>query len=232
MLKLLVGPAAVAVAAAATAAALAGNGTPINSGSANELDPLIYTPGDDEWTDCHRPAEGNHNPLVELASIRDQLFPTHGVTMGGRKKQVLYQADAIPENLMWEQSKTVFVDISLPGSNNDLAAWGAPYNTAELKAAQAQEVNARTTADLAWLDEAFAQAEADDAQGVVIFEQADMWDPTAVLTGYTQPVAAAGNLPATARVVVQGGADNPIAWLKVTVAPRGPQLFTLENVQP
>jgi hypothetical protein len=49
MLKLLVGPAAVAVAAAATAAALAGNGTPINSGSANELDPLIYTPGDNEW---------------------------------------------------------------------------------------------------------------------------------------------------------------------------------------
>ena len=53
-----------------------------------------------------------------------------------------------------------------------------------------------------------------------------------MLTGYTQPVPAAGNLPATARVVVQGGADNPIAWLKVTVAPRGPQLFTLENVQP
>jgi hypothetical protein len=336
MLKLLVAPAAVAVTAAATAVALAGNGTPINSGSANELtfaaygdtpyspalqadqprlidsinsdpkvdlvlhvgdthsgsmlcdpgfndltfgwfqsfkDPLIYTPGDNEWTDCHRPAEGNHNPLVELASIRDQFFPTHGVTLGGRKKQVLYQSDAIPENVMWEQSQTVFVDISLPGSNNDLAAWGAPYNTAELKAAQAQEVNARTTADLAWLDEAFAQAATDDAEGVVIFEQADMWDPTAVLTGYTQPVPAAGNLPATSdsvigtltklaqalgkpvlliegdshnfkvdnpipeapnvqRVVVQGGADNPIAWLKVTVAPRGPQLFTLENVQP
>jgi hypothetical protein len=34
------------------------------------------------------------------------------------------------------------------------------------------------------------------------------------------------------RVVVQGGASNPIAWLKVTIDPRGSQLFTLENVQP
>jgi Calcineurin-like phosphoesterase len=336
MRKLLVGTALIMLAAVATAAALAGNGKPINTGSANKLtfaaygdtpyspvlqadqprlidsinsdpkvdlvvhvgdthsgsmlcdpgfndltfswfqsfkDPLVYTPGDNEWTDCHRPAEGNHNPLVELASIREQFFPTHGVTLGGRKKQVLYQSDAIPENVMWEQSKVVFVDINLPGSNNDLAAWGAPYNTAELKAAQAQEVNSRTAADLAWLEKAFAQADADHAQGIVIFEQADMWDPTATLTGYTQPIPAAGGLPATSdsvigkltklaqgfgkpvlliegdshnfkvdnpipaapnvqRVVVQGGADNPIAWLKVTVAPHGPQLFTLENIQP
>jgi hypothetical protein len=31
---------------------------------------------------------------------------------------------------------------------------------------------------------------------------------------------------------VQGGADNPIAWAKITVAPNNPQLFTIENVQP
>jgi len=39
-------------------------------------DPLVYTPGDNEWTDCHRPAEGNQNPLTELANIRSLFFPT------------------------------------------------------------------------------------------------------------------------------------------------------------
>jgi hypothetical protein len=334
MRKLFAGAAVVLVAAVATAAALAGNGTPINTGSANELtvaaygdtpysaalqadqprlidsinsdpkvdlvlhvgdthsgsmpcdpafndltfgwfqsfkDPLVYTPGDNEWTDCHRPAEGNHNPLAELAGVRAQFFPVHGVSLGGRKKELLYQSDAIPENVMWEQSKVVFADISLPGSNNDLVPWSGVNSN---PAAQALEVNSRTTADLAWLDQAFAQANADDAQGVVIFEQADMWDgPASGLTGYTQPIPAAGALPATSesvmgkltklaqafakpvvliegdshnwkvdnpipaasnitRVVVQGGASNPIAWLKLTIAPNSSQLFTLENIQP
>src|SRR5690348_6541540 len=26
-------------------------------------DPLVYTPGDNEWTDCHRPDDGGYNPL-------------------------------------------------------------------------------------------------------------------------------------------------------------------------
>src|SRR3712207_4479824 len=26
-------------------------------------DPLVYTPGDNEWTDCHRPNNGGYNPL-------------------------------------------------------------------------------------------------------------------------------------------------------------------------
>ena len=237
-------------------------------------DPLIYTPGDNEWTDCHRPAEGNHDPLAELAGVRSKFFPEHGVSLGGRKKQLLYQSDAIPENVIWEQSQVVFAGISVPGSNNDLAQWGAPYNTAAYKAAQAQEVNARTAADLTWLEQAFALAEANDAAGVVVFEQADMWDgPDSGRTGYTQPIPAAGGLPVTSdsligkltklgqafekpvlliegdshnfkvdhpiaaapniqRVVVQGGADNPIAWLKATISPRSAAPFALENVTP
>jgi hypothetical protein len=322
MRKLIAAAAVVAAVLATAVAAFAGNGTPINTDSANELtvaaygdtpyspalladqprlvesinsdpkvdlvlhvgdihsgsmlcdhsfnntifdlfqsfkDPLVYTPGDNEWTDCSRLAEGNHDPLAELASVRNKFFPEHGVSLGGRKKQVLYQSDALPENVMWEESKVVFADLSLPGSNNDLVPWIAPYNTPVYQAAQAAEVSSRTTADLAWLEQAFAQANADDAAGVLIFEQADMWDPTAALSGYTQaiakltelaqdfgkpvlliegdshnytvdnPIAAAPNIQ---RVVVQGGASNPIAWLKITIDPRASRLFTLENVQP
>jgi hypothetical protein len=172
-------------------------------------DPLVYTPGDNEWTDCHKAAEGGGtynptthqidyvrdangnlvdyaggNPVANLDLVRSIFFPTPGVTLGGRKKQVISQAQVADpahpsdskyvENVMWEQSKVLFVTINLPGgSNNDNDVWyGAPTQTP----AQAQEVAERTGADLRWLDTAFAQAEADGVQGVVIGAQADMWD--------------------------------------------------------
>ncbi len=255
-------------------------------------DPLVYTPGDNEWTDCHRPAEGNKNPLSELANVRSLFFPTPGVTLGGRHKQVLFQSADYPENVLWEQSQVVFAALSLTGSNNDLATWTAPYNDACFQDLHAREVNLRTKAVLAWLDQTFAQATADRVDGVVLIEQADMWDPTAAsLTGYQNPVpaVAAYNGPASVtpgcpagprsalsapadsiigklgslaqqfgkpvlllegdshnylvdhpiataqnltRIVVQGSADNPIAWLRLTVDPKGAQLFDWDNIQP
>jgi hypothetical protein len=79
------------------------------------------------------------------------------------------------ENVIWEQSKVVFVAIDLPGgSNNDNDVWyGAPTRGA----AQNAEIAERTGADLRWLELAFEIAQADGAQAVVIQAQADMWDP-------------------------------------------------------
>jgi hypothetical protein len=172
-------------------------------------DPLVYTPGDNEWTDCHKSGEGgnvvdsqgkpvdyaNGNPVANLALVRSIFFPTPGVTLGDRKKHVISQADAYDpahptdanyvENVMWEQSKTLFVTVNLPGgSNNDADNWyGAPVTSA-----QTGERNERTGADLRWLDAAFARAEADRVDGVVIGLQADMWDldgkTSAHLTNY------------------------------------------------
>ncbi|MBW4519624.1 MAG: metallophosphoesterase [Scytolyngbya sp. HA4215-MV1] len=175
-------------------------------------DPLVYTPGDNEWTDCHKPGEGggtynkvtqqidyvrdaNGNlvsyaggdPIANLDLIRSIFFPKPGVTLGGRKKRVLSQAqfrlehryspDAkYVENVMWEQSRVLFVTVNIPGgSNNDNDIWyGAP---APQSAAQQQEVQERMDADLHWLDAAFAKAQAEEeVRAVVIVEQADMWD--------------------------------------------------------
>ena len=37
--------------------------------------PVVYTPGDNEWTDCHKTKEGSSgDPLKELAAVRS-LFP-------------------------------------------------------------------------------------------------------------------------------------------------------------
>jgi Calcineurin-like phosphoesterase len=160
-------------------------------------DPLVYTPGDNEWTDCHKSGEGgnvqdadgnyvdyaNGDPVANLALIRSIFFPTPGATLGRNTKQVISQAQAYDpahptdaeyvENVMWEQSQVLFVTVNIPGgSNNDADLWyGAP-----LTGAQAQDAAQRTAADLRWLDAAFAKAQADGMEAVVIGEQADMWD--------------------------------------------------------
>jgi hypothetical protein len=38
--------------------------------------PLVYTPGDNEWTDCHKKKEFSSGaPLRELAAVRELFFP-------------------------------------------------------------------------------------------------------------------------------------------------------------
>ena len=62
-------------------------------------DPLVYTPGDNEWTDCHVASKNNglYTPTERLAAVRALFFPVPGQTLGGRKKQLLTQADD-PDN--------------------------------------------------------------------------------------------------------------------------------------
>jgi hypothetical protein len=148
-------------------------------------DPLVYTPGDNEWTDCQKTKElpGSDfggDPIQNLNAVRGIFFPRPGYTLGGRPKQVVSQAQVgmgtdanYVENVMWEQSKTLFVTLNIPGgSNNDDDNWfGQPRTQA-----QTDEIAQRTQADLDWLDAAFAQAQADGAGSVVILTQADMWD--------------------------------------------------------
>ncbi|MGN6187580.1 MAG: hypothetical protein ACTHOE_01670 [Conexibacter sp.] len=148
-------------------------------------DPLVYTPGDNEWTDCQKAKElpgGDFggDPLQNLAAVRSIFFPRPGYTLGGRPKQVISQAQVgtgtdagYVENVIWEQSQTLFVTVNIPGgSNNDADNWfGLPRTQA-----QTDEIAQRTQADLDWIDRAFAQAQADGVGSVVILEQADMWD--------------------------------------------------------
>jgi hypothetical protein len=150
--------------------------------------PLIYTPGDNEWSDCTKvkeePGSDNDNfvthpdlPLENLALIRQIFFANPGWTLGQHPMQVQTQGAPYVENVMWEQSKTVFATLNLPGgSNNDIDPWYAKTHPTTWNPDQATEMNARTAADVRWLNAAFAQAEADNAHSVVIIGQADMWD--------------------------------------------------------
>ena len=153
--------------------------------------PLVYTPGDNEWTDCHKSKESSSgDPLKELASVRSLFFARPGVTLGVREREVTSQAKhfdpAFPadaqfvENVMWEESKVVFVTVNMPGSNNDTLPWSGTFAN---PGAQDLEVAERTAADIRWLETAFKEAEDRHAKAVVIALQADMWDPAAVAPG-------------------------------------------------
>ncbi|MDB6163145.1 MAG: hypothetical protein JWL98_577 [Xanthomonadaceae bacterium] len=173
-------------------------------------DPLIYTPGDNEWSDCHKAAEGGGSwnattqqvdfqrdgngtpvdfaggdPIANLDLVRDVFYPQPGVSLGGRKKTLLSQAQYFDpnhptdgqylENVIWVQSKVLFVTINVPGgSNNDQDIW---YGAPTMSSRQADEVATRTGATVRWLDQAFALARQDAGiEAVVIVGQADMWD--------------------------------------------------------
>ncbi len=160
-------------------------------------DPLVYTPGDNEWADCHKSGEGgnvtnggsyvdyaNGDPVANLGLIRQIFFANPGRTLGDNAQRVVSQATAFDpahpddaqyvENVMWEQARVLFVTVNLPGgSNNDADVW---YGAASASGEQTQEAALRTGADLRWLDAAFAQAKTDRMAAVVIQTQADMWD--------------------------------------------------------
>lgn len=144
--------------------------------------PLVYTPGDNEWTDCHKAKEGGQDPLTNLSYVRDLFFANPGHALSVDKSlfsqadyyDATYPTDAqFVENVMWEQNGVVFVTVNVPGgSNNDEDNWyGAPRTDAQTK-----EILTRTGATQRWLDKGFAYAEAQHARAVVLMLQADMWD--------------------------------------------------------
>jgi hypothetical protein len=136
-------------------------------------DPLVYTPGDNEWTDCHRANNGRYVPTDRLAVIRSMFFPVPGETLGQSPATVDYQSADYPENVSWDEARVQWGMINVPGSNNDWLPWFAAPRTQ----VQIDEVTNRTNADLAWIDHVFAAAKANKAKAVVIGTQADMWDP-------------------------------------------------------
>ena len=164
-------------------------------------DPLVYVPGDNEWTDCQKSKEGGGvknsageyvdfaagHPVANLALVRSMFFPHAGETLGERKRHVTSQAQAFDpahpsdaeyvENVYWIESQVLFVTVNIPGgSNNDDDIWNTAAFGATKSATQIQEAAQRTAADLRWLDTAFAMAKIRGARAVVIVGQSDMWD--------------------------------------------------------
>jgi hypothetical protein len=152
---------------------LTGDFTQIQSDFALFEDPLVYTPGDNEWTDCHRANNGGYVPTERLATIRQMFFANPGETLGQNPATVEAQ-DGYPENVTWNASRVQFGVLNIPGSNNDWLPW---FGVTPRSQDQVDEVTNRTAADVQWMDHIFALAKANKAKAVWIGIQADMWDP-------------------------------------------------------
>jgi hypothetical protein len=213
-------------------------------------DPLVYTPGDNEWTDCHRPNNGGYDPLKRLDAVRHLFFGQPGTTLG-RRHQVVEPQDGFPENVRWQESRVVFATVHVVGSDNGLAPWtGQTAPTPEQQA----EVDARIAAALDWIDAAFDQAEDARTRGVVLAMQADTWDPAPspgqqaivdriverteafdgevlLLQGDSHTFRADHPLGLSnlTRIVVHGE-TLPFEYLRLTIDPRGHRLFTWTRV--
>ncbi|TJY69594.1 hypothetical protein E4J89_09875 [Arthrobacter sp. CAU 1506] len=136
-------------------------------------DPLIYTPGDNEWADCHRADVGAGSPLKRLAAVRRVFFPKPGRTLGKTTAAVTPQSK-YPENVRLKRAGIIFGALHAVGSKNDLSAWtGLGYSSPT--AAQRSEVTARTKAGISLIRSTFAQAKASKARAVVLLTQADMF---------------------------------------------------------
>lgn len=83
---------------------------------------FVYTPGDNEWTDCHRANNGQYNPLERLAFVRSKFFPQVGQTTGGQIRPVRSQAQdpgygEFVENVMFQEQSVMVATIHVVGSN-------------------------------------------------------------------------------------------------------------------
>ena len=145
-------------------------------------DAVIVTPGDNDWTDCHRSNNGGYLPTERLAKFREIFYPVPGLTSGQHRLHVRTQANMAGygdyvENTMWGFNGAMMATVHVVGSNNGLDPWNQidpsdSYDTP--RPDRLAEVAAREAAALAWIDEVFAQAQARHSAGVMIAMQANM----------------------------------------------------------
>ncbi len=141
--------------------------------------PLVYTPGDNEWTDCHKPANGSYNPLERLAKLREVFFQTPNTQLAANTEDFYsYAGDGYPENVHFSLKGVTFGAMHVVGANNGIDPWtGKPAATAD----QTASVKARTDAAITDLRDTFAAAVDRGDRAVVIMTQADMFTPNKAL---------------------------------------------------
>ena len=133
--------------------------------------PLVYTIGDNEWTDCHRKEAGGFDPRERLLKIREIFFAKPGQSLGKTPMPLESQGLVSPEfktyveNTRFVKNGVMVVGVHIPGSNNGFEALDP--------VAAATEFAARNTANLAWISTSFQKAKDIQAKALVMFIQAD-----------------------------------------------------------
>ena len=139
----------------------------------NALDgPAMFTPGDNDWTDCDRPSNGGFNSLERLDHER-QLFFSTPYSLG--RKPLKQEVQTAPsclgvagptqcvENRRWSVKGVTYATLNVQGSCNNLCD----------TAPDPGEYAARNAANIAWLQQTFDEAKATGSAAVMLISQAD-----------------------------------------------------------
>jgi|TARA_B110000467_G_C18330522_1_gene492693 hypothetical protein len=131
--------------------------------------PLIYTPGDNEWTDCNRAAAGDWDAVERLSLVRKLFFKDSNTLGGGDAFKLTVQSSdpqfaTFVENRMWSKGHVVFATVHIVGSKN---------NRQENIPGAVEEFLVRDEANEAWLDTVFNRASSTNAPALALFIHAN-----------------------------------------------------------
>lgn len=129
--------------------------------------PVIYTPGDNEWVDCHGVAAGEFDPVERLDTIRRLFFTDKSVlrleALGVGSKDQATDA-GYPENFRFFKDGVLFVVAHVVGSGNGRNV----DNPSAMK-----EYEARSAATAKFLEESLDLAASRSAPGVAVIIHAN-----------------------------------------------------------
>jgi hypothetical protein len=140
--------------------------------------PAIFTPGDNDWTDCDRPSNGGFNSRERLDHERTVFF-ADDESLGQQRIHMRVQRDPLcldkdghdvpcVENRRWHSGDVTYVTLNIQGSCNNLCD----------TAPDPDEWQARNGANIAWLQESFAVAKRRGSAAIMIISQANPgWHP-------------------------------------------------------
>lgn len=120
--------------------------------------PVVYTPGDNEWTDCRRAAAGGYEPLERLQVLR-RLFFADPLVLRMTALQPVQPDPDYPENAYFIHGGVMFTLVHVVGSNK---------HRRPAEAAAMAEFQRRSAANRALLREAAAAARARGASAMLV----------------------------------------------------------------
>jgi hypothetical protein len=147
--------------------------------------PLIWVPGDNDWTDCwgrYGPSTLPYSDPLERLDLERQLFTTTDQSLGHRTLTLTRQSSEgglyalYSENVRWKFGSVVYIGLNAQGSNDNYPYAGVDGETrsaSEINRQRAEE-RARKAANLQWLHEGFEYAKRVRAKGVMVVQQADL----------------------------------------------------------
>lgn len=122
--------------------------------------PVVYTPGDNEWTDCHGVGS---DPIERLDELREVFFRDPKVLrldqLNSRHQSRDPTHATYIENYRFSKSGVSFIVAHVVGSGNNYRADHPP---------SMEEFGRRNAANLAFMKESFAEAIATDAAAVAV----------------------------------------------------------------